>query len=52
MIKYLLDNKSRNKKTTGLDLSIAKEIVKQLDGKIDACYGNGRFSISVSFPKY
>lgn len=44
-------DKSRNKKTTGLGLSIAKEIVNQLDGKINAYYHNDRFSIVVSFPK-
>ncbi|RDY22693.1 sensor histidine kinase [Romboutsia maritimum] len=49
--RFYTKDKSRNKKTTGLGLSIAKEIVKQLDGKIDAYYCNGRFSISVSFPK-
>lgn len=55
-IDYIFDrfytkDKSRNKKTTGLGLSIAKEITKQLDGKITACYSEGRFSISISFPK-
>ena len=45
-------DKSRNKKTTGLGLSIAKEIVNQLDGKINAYYHNNRFSIVVSFPKF
>jgi len=45
-------DKSRNKKTTGLGLSIAKEIVNQLDGKINAYYHNDRFSIVVSFPKF
>ncbi len=45
-------DKSRNKKTTGLGLSIAKEIVNQLDGKINAYYNNDRFSIVVSFPKF
>lgn len=45
-------DKSRNKETTGLGLSIAKEIVNQLDGKINAYYHNDRFSIVVSFPKF
>ena len=49
--RFYTKDKSRNKKTTGLGLSIAKEIVKRLDGKIDAYYRDGRFSISVSFPK-
>lgn len=56
-LNYVFDrsytkDKSRNKKTTGLGLSIAKEIVNQLDGKINAYYHNDRFSIVVSFPKF
>jgi signal transduction histidine kinase len=47
---YTLDQ-SRNRKTTGLGLAIAKEITKKLGGEIEASYNNGRFSISVTFPK-
>lgn len=49
--RFYTKDKSRNKQTTGLGLSIAKEITKQLDGKINAHYSNSEFSISVSFPK-
>lgn len=44
-------DKSRNKKTTGLGLTIAKEITKRLNGTIEAFYNNGKFSISILFPK-
>lgn len=44
-------DKSRNKKTTGLGLTIAKEITKRLNGTIYAFYNNGKFSISILFPK-
>lgn len=43
--------KDQARKTTGLGLTIAKEITKSLNGKIDASYNNGIFSISISFPK-
>lgn len=49
--RFYTKDKSRNKKTTGLGLSIAKEIVKQLDGKINAYYNDGIFLITVSFPR-
>ncbi|WP_243105943.1 sensor histidine kinase [Clostridium fermenticellae] len=44
-------DKSRNKKTTGLGLTIAKEITGRLNGTIEAFYNNGKFSIYISFPK-
>lgn len=49
--RFYTKDKSRNKKTTGLGLTIAKQITKQLNGDIEAYYNNGRFSIEVSFPK-
>lgn len=49
--RFYTKDKSRNKKTTGLGLAIAKEITKQLNGTIDAFYNNGKFSISILFPK-
>ena len=50
--RFYTKDKSRNKKTTGLGLAIAKEISIQLDGKIEASYNEGKFSISVMFPRY
>lgn len=49
--RFYTKDKSRNNKTTGLRLSIAKEIVKQLHGKINAYYNDGIFLITVSFLK-
>lgn len=49
--RFYTKDKSRNRKTTGLGLAIAKEITKQLNGKISAFYNNGKFSIAISFPK-
>lgn len=49
--RFYTKDKSRNKKTTGLGLAIAKEITKRLNGKVEAFYNNGRFVVSISFPK-
>lgn len=47
--RFYTKDKSRNKKTTGLGLSIAKEITKQLGGKIEAYYNNEILTISIFF---
>ena len=47
--RFYTKDQSRNTKTTGLGLSIAKEITKQLNGNIEAYYDNGQLSISVFF---
>lgn len=49
--RFYTKDQSRNKKSTGLGLAIAKEITMQLNGEIEAFYNNGKFFISVSFPK-
>lgn len=49
--RFYTKDQSRNKKTTGLGLTIAKEITMQMNGKIEAYYNNSRFFISISFPK-
>lgn len=50
--RFYTKDKSRNYKTTGLGLAIAKEIVKQFNGRINAYYKNDKFSIVIYFPKY
>lgn len=49
--RFYTKDKSRNKNTTGLGLAIAKEITKRLNGTIKAFYNNGKFSVSISFPR-
>ena len=49
--RFYTKDKSRNKKTTGLGLTIARKITRQLNGTIEAFYSNGKFSISALFPK-
>ncbi|WP_446899189.1 sensor histidine kinase [Clostridium sp. LBM24168] len=49
--RFYIKDKSRNKKTTGLGLTIARKITRQLNGTIEAFYNNSKFSISVLFPK-
>ena len=38
------------RKSTGLGLSIAKQLTEQMDGTIDACYREGVLSIHLFFP--
>jgi len=49
--RFYKKDQSRNKKTTGLGLSIAKEITQRLGGTIAAYYNNERLSIVIFFPK-
>lgn len=49
--RFYVQDKSRNKKTTGLGLFIVKEIVKQLNGNIYATYSDDIFTIYLSFAK-
>lgn len=49
--RFYTSDKSRNKKTTGLGLSIAKHLTKKMGGQIDAVYQKGKFEINLSFPK-
>jgi signal transduction histidine kinase len=49
--RFYTKDKSRNKKTTGLGLTIAREITRQLNGTIEAFYNNGKFSICLIFLK-
>ena len=49
--RFYTKDQARNKNNTGIGLTIAKEITMQFNGKIEATYNNGIFSISVSFPK-
>jgi signal transduction histidine kinase len=47
--RFYTGDKSRNKKTTGLGLAIAKEITRKFGGDIQAGYRSGRFYIWVVF---
>ena len=49
--RFYTKDQARNKNNTGLGLTIAKEITMQFNGKIEAFYNDGKFSISVSLPK-
>lgn len=49
--RFYTKDQARNKNNTGLGLTIAKEITMQFNGRIEAFYNDGKFSISVSLPK-
>ena len=49
--RFYTKDQARNKNNTGIGLTIAKEITMQFNGRIEAFYNDGKFSISVSFPK-
>ncbi len=38
------------RKSTGLGLAIAKTLVEQMEGQIEASYKNGKLNIAISFP--
>lgn len=48
--RFYIKDVSRNSKTTGLGLSIAKEITQRFGGKIHAEYQNGQLSICIWYP--
>lgn len=50
--RFYTKDKSRNKKTTGLGLAIAKEIILKMGGTIEADYQNGIFTIKVKIPVF
>lgn len=49
--RFYVKDVSRNSKTTGLGLSIAKEITQRFQGRICAKYQNGHLAICIWFPK-
>lgn len=48
--RFYTTDKSRNKKTTGLGLSIAKKFTEKMGGKISAALDDGSFVIRIEFP--
>lgn len=48
--RFYKANKSRSKSSTGLGLSIAKELVEKMNGTIAASVNGDYFSITINFP--
>lgn len=48
--RFYKADKARSRNSTGLGLAIAKELVRKMDGEIDAELYGDRFKITVSFP--
>lgn len=49
--RFYTTDQSRTKKTTGLGLSIAKNLTLKMNGSINAYLKEDQFSITISFPK-
>lgn len=49
--RFYKEDKARSRNSTGLGLAIAKELVRRMNGEIEAEAYEGRFKITVSFPE-
>lgn len=49
--RFYTKDQSRNKKTTGLGLAIAREITNRLNGRINSEYNDGKLLISIFLPR-
>ncbi|MEY8390213.1 sensor histidine kinase [Lachnospiraceae bacterium] len=48
--RFYTTDQSRNRRTTGLGLAIAKEFTEQMEGTIQAFFRQGRFTVELCFP--